>query len=86
MENPAMPTTQSDHDMLVTLNVKMDQVNRNIRDLTDGTTVKLTDLDTRLRKVENVGESFTTVKTIVYGMVSLILIGVIGGLLTLVLR
>lgn len=81
---PAAPT--SDHDMLVGLNVKMDYVTRNLRDLNDGVSTRLTDIDNRVRAVEKTNESFATVKTIVYSLVSLILVGVVGALLSLVIR
>lgn len=48
-------TKMNDHDLLVTMHEQIKGIKSDIRDLKDGTSAKLNDHETRIRRLENWG-------------------------------
>ena len=47
-----MPKIESDHDLLITLNTKVDALTLAVKELRDGTSLKIAEQESRIRKIE----------------------------------
>lgn len=91
---PIAPTHSGDHDLLLTFRSEtqeqMKAIRVDIKELKDGTSATIADHETRIRTMEKAVESFasdfTTIKKIVYGAVSFILITVLSSVVYLVIN
>ena len=79
------PTT-TDHDLIIRLDSKMDDLKQDIKDLKDGTTTQIQDHEARLRTLEKEAEDHILVKKVVYGAVSFILLAVLSSVVYLVIQ
>lgn len=78
---PIIPTAVAvvtgDHELLQRLDVKVDALKEDIKNMTEGTSIKLNDHEARLR----INESSIT-RILTYGSAGLILLGIIQFLLS----
>ena len=79
MENDA--TKMNDHDLLVTMHEQMKNVRADIKEIKDGTSIKLEDHETRLRSLEKIVENWTG-RNVVFGIIIMFIIGLLGSLMS----
>ena len=71
-----MEGQQNDHDLIIRLDTKIDDLKVDIKELKDGTAMKIEDHETRLKLIEN-----KITQVFAYGTMGLVLLGVIQFLI-----
>ena len=66
----ALEKNCSDHDLLIELKTKMDSLKDDIKDLKDGTTIKIEDHETRIGKLESTNTFLRTMLTVGIGILA----------------
>jgi len=67
-----MGEQQNDHDLIIRLDTKLDDLKTDIKELKDGTAMKIEDHEARLKIIEN-----KITQVFAYGTVGLIVLGIV---------
>lgn len=73
---------QLDHDLLIELRTEMRAIREDIKNMRDDISGSVSDHETRIRDLEKLTDDYKTVKKIVYGAVTLILIAFLGAVIS----
>lgn len=76
----------NDHDLLIGLNVKMSDMQVDVKEIKEGTYIRLNQHETWIKALQVEMESHKIVKKIVFGAVGVFLISLVGALATLIIR